>query len=139
MKNKWIIVVAILGFAVLVCPSAQAAKGEGPKARFFAKYDLNKNGVIDGKEKDAVRKDYAADKEGDLKRFDTNKDGQLDDEELAAIKPPTGKKKSEARAKKSAPGYAGEKPGDAAGKDAPTDKPAEKSPAESSSKPAAPK
>jgi hypothetical protein len=127
MKNIWTTAVAILGFAVLVCPSAQAAKGEGPKARFFAKYDLNKNGVIDGKEKDAVRKDYATDKEGDLKRFDTNKDGKLDDEELAAIKPPTGKKKS-------APGDAGEKPGDAGGKDAPTDKPAEKSPAESSPK-----
>lgn len=80
---------------------AHAAKGDGPKARFFAKYDANKNGVIDGAEKDAVRKDYAADKEGDLKRFDTDKDGRLSDEELAAIKPPAGKKKSEAAGKSS--------------------------------------
>lgn len=77
-------------------PAAHAGKGDGPKARFFAKYDANKNGVIDGAEKDAVRKDYAADKNGDLKRFDTNQDGRLSDEELAAIKPPAGKKKSAA-------------------------------------------
>ncbi|MCX8090051.1 MAG: hypothetical protein N3I86_03820 [Verrucomicrobiae bacterium] len=90
---------AVWGLSLL---NAQAAKGEGPKARFFAKYDTNKNGVIDGAEKDAVRKDYAANKDGELKRFDTNQDGTLSDEELAAIKPPAGKKKSEASGKSSA-------------------------------------
>src|SRR5262249_39738262 len=63
-------------------------KSENAKG-VFAKYDKNKNGVIDGEEKSALRKDYDADKEGELKRFDKNNDGKLDDEEIAAIKPPT--------------------------------------------------
>ena len=65
-----------------------------PQGQFFAKYDKNHNGVIDADEKDAIRKDYAANPDGDLKRFDTNKDGKLDDAEIAAIKPPTGKGKA---------------------------------------------
>ena len=36
--------VAVLGCVVL--PGAFAA--EGPKAKIFAKYDTNKNGIIDG-------------------------------------------------------------------------------------------
>lgn len=74
--------------------TAMAAKADGPKAKFFAKYDKNHNGVIDADEKDAIRKDYAAKPDGELKRFDKNKDGKLDDEEIAAIKPPTGKGKA---------------------------------------------
>ena len=70
----------------------KGGKENGPKAKFFAKYDTNHNGVIDPEEKDAIRKDYAAAPDGDLKRFDKNQDGKLDDEELAAIKPPSGKK-----------------------------------------------
>lgn len=80
-------------FAMLAVPSALAAKADGPKARLFAKYDQNKNGVIDGAEKDALRKDYAADKEGPLAQYDKDKDGKLSDEEIAAIKPPAGKGK----------------------------------------------
>ena len=72
----------------------KGGKENGPKARFFAKYDLNHNGVIDADEKEAIRKDYAANQDGELKRFDKNTDGKLDDEEIAAIKPPTGKKKA---------------------------------------------
>lgn len=99
MQQFKILGLCICVMAGLAPATAHAAKGDGPKARFFAKYDANKNGVIDGTEKDAVRKDYAADKEGDLKRFDTNQDGQLSDEELAAIKPPAGKKKPDATGK----------------------------------------
>src|SRR2546423_1638776 len=36
----------------------------GPKARIFAKYDTNKNGVIDGDEVAAVRAAFAADPKG---------------------------------------------------------------------------
>ena len=93
MKKVCIVAFGFCLFAWLVPATAVAAKADGPKARFFAKYDKNKNGVIDGGEKDTLRKDYAADKEGDLKRYDKDKDGKLSDEEIAAIKPPAGKGK----------------------------------------------
>lgn len=98
MKNLLIMTVSavILG---LMTPSAFAAKADGPKAKLFAKYDKNTNGSIDGEEKDALRKDFEANKEGELKRFDKNKDGKLDDEEVAAVKPPEGKKKGEKKEK----------------------------------------
>jgi Ca2+-binding EF-hand superfamily protein len=82
-------------FTCFLTSSALADKANGPKAKFFAKYDKNKNGKIDADEKEAIRKDFAADPEGDLKRFDKNKNGKLDDDEIAAIKPPEGKKKGE--------------------------------------------
>ena len=85
-----------LGLFICLCAtSVVAEKANGPKAKFFAKYDKNKNGKIDDDEKEAIRKDFAANPEGDLKHFDKNKDGKLDDEEIAAIKPPEGKKKGE--------------------------------------------
>jgi len=84
-----------VGLLVVASSPALAAKADGPKARLFAKYDKNKDGVINGEEKDALRKDFAADKDGELKRFDTSKNGKLEDEEIAAIKPPTGKKKAD--------------------------------------------
>ena len=106
MKRSRLIAVVALVLVQLTLPAlAQEKKGgkeNGPKARFFAKYDTNHNGVIDPGEKAAIRKDYAADPDGDLKRFDKNKDGKLDDEEIAAIKPPTGKKKSAADKKEPA-------------------------------------
>ena len=58
----------------------------------LAKYDKNGNGKIDGDEADAMRKDFAADPNGDLRHFDTNKDGKLSDDEIAAIKAPEAKK-----------------------------------------------
>jgi len=89
--------IVFLSLLLLAIPGSAAekkgGKENGPKAKFFAKYDTNHNGVIDPDEKAAIRKGYAAAPDGDLKRFDTNKDGKLDDEEIAAIKPPSGKKK----------------------------------------------
>ena len=94
--KKICIIAACLGlFGWVACPSAFADKANGPKAKFFAKYDTNHNGVIDEAEKEAIRKDYAANPNGELRRFDKNRDGKLDDEEIAAIKPPTGKKKGQ--------------------------------------------
>ena len=95
MKNKFVIGAGLCLLGLAVASPAFADKASGPKAKFFAKYDLNHNGVIDEDEKAAIRKDYAANPEGDLKRFDKNKDGKLDDEEIAAIKLPSGKKKAE--------------------------------------------
>lgn len=92
MKKIWIAALGLGLFGSLASSNALAAKADGPKAKFFAKYDKNHNGIIDENEKEAIRKDYAANPEGELKRFDANKDGKLDDEEIAAITPP-GKKK----------------------------------------------
>jgi Ca2+-binding EF-hand superfamily protein len=98
MKKVCILTLGLALFGWAVPSTVVAAKADGPKAKFFAKYDKNHNGVIDADEKDAIRKDYAANPEGDLKRFDKNHDGKLDDEEIAAIKPPTGKGKNAATA-----------------------------------------
>ena len=94
MKNACTIALTFGLFGWAAATTTFAAKADGPKAKFFAKYDKNHNGVIDEDEKDAVRKDYAASPDGDLRRFDKNRDGKLDDQEIAAIKPPTGKGKA---------------------------------------------
>jgi hypothetical protein len=72
-----------------------ASAGNGPKARIFAEFDLNKNNVIDGDEVAAVRKAFAADPKGQFASYDKNKDGKLDDAEIGAIKPPGTKKGGE--------------------------------------------
>jgi hypothetical protein len=109
MKKLWIMVLTLGLFAWISPSTALAAKADGPKAKFFAKYDKNHNGVIDEDEKEAIRKDYAASPDGELKKFDKNKDGKLDDEEIAAIKPPAGKKKGDKTEKAGKAGKAGEK------------------------------
>lgn len=76
------------GLILSLTPFAFGAAALGPKARLFAKYDLNKNGVIDGDEVAAVRKDFAAEPKGDLARYDADHDGKLSDAEIALIKPP---------------------------------------------------
>jgi hypothetical protein len=89
---------AALAIAFLVVPaSAFAANaGNGPKAQIFAKFDANKNSVIDGSEVNAVRAAFASDPKGQFARYDTNHDGKLDDAEIAEIKPPgAGGKKGE--------------------------------------------
>jgi Ca2+-binding EF-hand superfamily protein len=92
MKRIYVLTLALCVIGFITSTPAFAAKSDGPRSKFFAKYDKNKNGVIDDDEKDAIRKDFAAEPEGDLKRFDKNHDGKLDDSEIAAIKPPAGKK-----------------------------------------------
>jgi Ca2+-binding EF-hand superfamily protein len=94
MKTTCIIALTLGLFGGAAPTTTFAAKADGPKAKFFAKYDKNHNGLIDENEKEAIRKDFAADPNGDLKRFDKNGDGKLEDAEIAAIKPPTGKGKS---------------------------------------------
>jgi len=84
----------LLALLALTLPlSAFADKASGPKAQLMSKYDLNHNGVIDGDEIAAVRKDFAADPKGALKHFDLNNDGTLDDSEIATMKPPGAKGK----------------------------------------------
>ncbi|MEX2045266.1 MAG: hypothetical protein WD941_07925 [Opitutus sp.] len=90
--------ISCLVAALLFTPTfALAAKAEGPKARVMAKYDTNKNRVIDGDEIAVVRAAFAAEPVGDLKRYDANKDDKLDDAEIAAMVPPGGKAKAGAK------------------------------------------
>lgn len=78
---------ALLASASWLVPAVAGAQ-PGPKARIFAKYDTNKNGVIDGDEVAVVRKAYAAEPKGEFAIYDLNRDDKLDDAEIAAIKPP---------------------------------------------------
>jgi len=101
MKRVLIIAIAISAFSLIAVTDASADKANGKKAKLIAKYDKNGNGIIDGEEKEALRKDFAANSNEELKRFDTNGDGKLSDEEIAAIKPGSGKAKSaESKGKK---------------------------------------
>jgi hypothetical protein len=90
MKKLPLLAAAAAAFAILVVPGT-FAQTLGPKARIFAKYDTNKNGLIDGDEVAVVRAAYTADPKGEFAVYDTNHDGKLSDEEIAAIKPPGAK------------------------------------------------
>ena len=92
--KKFLLLVAT-GVAFSLTAFAQTL---GPKGRIFAKYDTNKNGVIDGDEVAVVRKAFAADPKGEFATYDKNNDGKLSDEEIASIKPPGGKKAGEKKA-----------------------------------------
>lgn len=93
MKKVLIITVSLCLFGLVAPSNIIAAKADGAKAKIIAKYDKNSNGVIDGDEKEALRKDFEKDPNGDLKQFDKNGDGKLDDDEISAIKPGSGNKK----------------------------------------------
>ena len=95
--------VSLLGLVALSTAFAASA-GSGPKARIFAEFDANKNGVIDGDEIAAVRKAFTADPKGQFAAYDKDQDGKLSDAEVASIKPPGAKKDGEKKAggKKSA-------------------------------------
>lgn len=107
MTSRTLLVAALTGATLFTVESTFAAgAGSGPKATIFAKFDTNKNGVIDGDEIAAVRADFAANPKGQFARYDTNQDGKLDDKEIAEIKPPgaggkKGEKKSGGSKKKS--------------------------------------
>src|SRR5882757_6491708 len=67
-----------------------AAKEKKPSKETLAKYDTNKDGVLDEAETKAWKADIAAKakatKEANLAKYDLNKDGKLDDAEKAARK-----------------------------------------------------
>ena len=88
MNSKPLVAVALGAALLFPCTVVFGAAAPGPKARIFAKFDTNKNNIIDGAEVAAVRAAFAAEPKGDLARFDTNQNGKLDDAEIAEIKPP---------------------------------------------------
>jgi hypothetical protein len=118
--KKTLLFAACLTLGVFAtAPRAQAARADGPKAKLMAKYDLNKNGILDPDEVAAIRKDFAASPEGELKRFDKDHDGKLSDAEIAAMVPGSGKKGGNKGGKKS-----DEAAAPAAAPDSPTPAPA---------------
>ena len=100
MKNIRLLTGSLCLLTLLTPAALFAAQGDGPKAKLMAKYDTNKNGVIDGDEIAAIRAAFAAAPDGELKRFDLNKDGKLDDAEIATIKGPGTKDKKEKKSDK---------------------------------------
>jgi Ca2+-binding EF-hand superfamily protein len=59
------------------------------RAKLFAKYDVNQNGSLDPKEKEAIMKDRAQMQKSHgkaLERYDANKNGVLDPEEREKMK-----------------------------------------------------
>ena len=88
MTSKNLLTAAVLTASAVVSSPVFAAAAPGPKARIFAKYDTNKNNVIDGDEIAAVRAAFKAEPKGEFARYDANNDGKLDDAEIAEIKPP---------------------------------------------------
>ena len=100
MNHSFLSYLRLAALGLLAATSLVAASaGSGPKARIFAEFDLNKNGVIDGDEVAAVRKAFAAAPKGQFAGYDKNNDGKLDDAEIAVIKPPGGGGKSGAAKK----------------------------------------
>jgi hypothetical protein len=91
LKSKSLLLLTV-GLLAISLPASVLAGGNPEKKGLkkavkavLAQYDKNGNGIIDGDEVDAVKKAYADDPNGILKRFDANNDGKLDDVEIAAI------------------------------------------------------
>ena len=60
--------------------------GPEMRQRMLEKYDLNKNGVLDPEEKEAMKRDHEARRAEMIKRFDTDGDGKLSDSERQAMR-----------------------------------------------------
>ncbi len=93
MKKLCFIALGACALCLVMPANVLAAKADGKKAKLFAKYDKNKNGILDADEKKAIQSDYAKDKTGELKAFDKDGDGKISEEEFAAFKPGSGKAK----------------------------------------------
>lgn len=96
--------------------SAEAAKGDGARraakgdrqrpAMQLNRFDRDQNGRIDGKESEALRRNFERMKDHPILKLDSNHDGSLSDAEIAAAKIPEGaparKARGERKKKKSA-------------------------------------
>ena len=98
MKRIATLILGLFLLGIAAPHHAQAAKSEKKANKHgtdvFAKYDLNKNGVLDPDEIAALKKDFDAGN-ADLKKLDTNGDGKLDDSEIAGLKPMKKHKKAD--------------------------------------------
>lgn len=108
----------VVGACLAVATQVQVfgAKADGPKARarVYAQFDKNSNGNFESDEREAIRKAYEADKQGELRWFDRDQDGKLSDAELDQIKPPPkdDKQKTDAQKPKDTPDKAVTKAGE---------------------------
>ncbi len=89
--------VCLLG---MVAPSAALAE---KKPDIFAEYNVSHTGVLQPDEIAAIRRDYAANPDGPLKKYDVNHEGKLTDADIALIKPHKHKKKKKTEDESSAP------------------------------------
>jgi hypothetical protein len=62
------------------------------KPDIFAQYNVSHTGVLQPDEIAAIRRDYAANPDGPLKKYDANHEGKLTDADIALIKPHKHKK-----------------------------------------------
>jgi|GEM_PF-2803539 len=112
--RKEVVIVAWVCIGLAVPLHVFGAKADGPKARarVYAQFDKNSNGKFDPDEREAIRKAYEADKQGELKWFDRDQDGKLSDAELDQIKPPPkdDTQKTDAQKPKDTPARALSKP-----------------------------
>jgi hypothetical protein len=60
--------------------------GHGSKGAMLERYDANKDGVLDEKEREAMRADRDRRHEEKLQKYDANRDGVLDDAERARMR-----------------------------------------------------
>ena len=81
---------ALVFTATVVKAKEDGDKERKPSKETMAKYDTNKDGMLDDAEKAAMKADVVArgkaTREANLAKYDANKDGKLDDTEKAAMK-----------------------------------------------------
>jgi len=97
---------ALLFVGTMTRAEEAMAKEKKPSKETLAKYDANKDGVLDDAEKAAMKADVAAKakttREANLSKYDLNKDGKLDEAEKAAMKADQDAVKAVKRAEKEA-------------------------------------
>jgi hypothetical protein len=97
---------ALLFVTTLATAEEGAAKENKPSKETLAKYDANKDGMLDDAEKAAAKAGAAAKaketKEANLAKYDANKDGKLDETEKAARKADEDAMKAAKKAEKEA-------------------------------------
>jgi hypothetical protein len=86
MKNTDTLAIGFCVLGLMMPATLWAAKADGRKAKLFAKYDTNANGVLDEEERKAIQADYDKAREGDLKSFDKDHDGKFSPEEFEGMK-----------------------------------------------------
>lgn len=101
IPGKYLLCLVVFGASLIGSPNIYAAPPAKPKpqakpqpqsgdtAAFMAKYDLDKNKILNVDESRMIQEAYR-DKPQDpmLKKYDTNNDGKLSDEEIMKISPP---------------------------------------------------
>jgi hypothetical protein len=97
---------ALLFAATFAMAEDVAAKEKKPSKETLAKYDANKDGMLDDAEKAAAKAGAAAKaketKEANLAKYDANKDGKYDESEKAARKADEDAAKAAKKAEKEA-------------------------------------